>query len=233
MDQIEQNLHQVKENIAAACRRSGRNPDEVRIVAVTKYVDLETTRRALDAGLTHIGESRAQEAVPKWEQLGDRGIWHFIGHLQSNKAKAVAGRFTYVHSLDRFSLAKELNRRSEAAGRSTRCFVQVNVSGEASKHGLDPVEVKEFVEQAAEFPYLQLEGLMTMAPFTEDPEEARPVFRRLKELQRELQQSGASGTALPHLSMGMSRDYQVAVEEGATFVRLGSVLVGEAYPKQR
>ncbi|PTX51949.1 hypothetical protein C8P63_13229 [Melghirimyces profundicolus] len=233
MDEIQQNLRQVKESIAKACRRSGRNPEDVRIVAVTKYVDVETTRRALDAGLVHIGESRAQEAVPKWKALGDRGVWHFIGHLQSNKAKAVAGKFTYVHSLDRYSLAKELNRRSEGVGQPTRCFMQVNVSGETSKHGLRPEELTDFAREAAEFPWLRLEGLMTMAPFTEDPEEVRPVFRQLKALQQELQRLGDPRLAVPHLSMGMSRDYTVAVEEGATFVRLGSILVGQSYSAGR
>ncbi|SMO47785.1 hypothetical protein SAMN06264849_102180 [Melghirimyces algeriensis] len=226
MDLISQRLQQIKGNIVAACQRSGRNPKEVQIVAVTKYVDMETTRRALDAGLVHIGESRAQEAVPKWKELGGRGVWHFIGHLQSNKAKAVAGRFTYVHSLDRYSLAKELSRRSVANGQATKCMIQVNISGEKSKHGLKPDELLEFARESAELPQLEIEGLMTMAPVTDDPEEVRPIFRHLKTLQQELQRLGDPKLSVPHLSMGMSRDYIIAVEEGATFVRLGSVLVG-------
>lgn len=116
MDEIKERLDQVRENIQKACGRAGRNPAEVNVIAVTKYVDVETTRRVLDVGLTDIGESRAQEAVPKWEQLGERGVWHFIGHLQRNKVKAVVGRFTYVHSLDRYSLARELNNRSKPWG---------------------------------------------------------------------------------------------------------------------
>ncbi|EGK13192.1 YggS family pyridoxal phosphate-dependent enzyme [Kroppenstedtia eburnea] len=226
MDEIKERLDQVRENIQKACGRAGRNPAEVNVIAVTKYVDVETTRRVLDVGLTDIGESRAQEAVPKWEQLGERGVWHFIGHLQRNKVKAVVGRFTYVHSLDRYSLARELNNRSEALGQPTRCFIQVNVAGEESKRGLKPEEVIDFAREAAELPWLQLAGLMTMAPFTEDPEEVRPVFRQLRGLQQEIRKLGDSRLDLPHLSMGMSRDYTVAVEEGATFVRLGSVLVG-------
>lgn len=226
MDEIRERLHQVKENIRKACDRAGRNLEEVNVIAVTKYVDVETTRQALDVGLTEIGESRVQEAIPKWEQLGERGVWHFIGHLQRNKVKSVAGRFTYVHSLDRYSLAQELNRRSEDLGQRTRCFLQVNVAGEESKHGLKPTEVIDFAREVAELPGLELVGLMTMAPFTEDPEEVRPVFRQLRSLRQEIRKLGDSRLDLPHLSMGMSRDYTVAVEEGATFVRLGSVLVG-------
>ena len=147
MDEIKEQLDQVQKNILKACGRAGRSPEEVNVIAVTKYVDVETTRRVLDAGLTDIGESRAQEAIPKWEMLGDRGVWHFIGHLQRNKVKAVVGRFTYVHSLDRYSLAWELNKRSEALEQPTRCFIQVNVAGEESKHGLKPEEVIDFVRE--------------------------------------------------------------------------------------
>ncbi|OYD06633.1 YggS family pyridoxal phosphate-dependent enzyme [Paludifilum halophilum] len=229
MDAITKRWEEIQRKISEACRRSGRDSSEVNVVAVTKYVNRETTRRALDIGLHHIGESRVQEAVPKWEELGDRGEWHFIGHLQRNKVKAVVGRFTYLHSLDRLSLAKELNRRCEQDGRPMGCFLQVNVSGEDSKHGLKPDELLDFAREVAQMPYIRLEGLMTMAPYAENPEEVRPVFRRLKSLQSELREMGDPRLKVPHLSMGMSNDYEVAVEEGATYLRLGSALVGRDF----
>ncbi|GGE22435.1 UPF0001 protein YlmE [Marinithermofilum abyssi] len=226
MGDVRDNWRRIQQQIEEACRRSGRDPEEVTVVAVTKYVDTERTREALDTGLEHIAESRVQEALPKWNALGDRGTWHFIGHLQRNKVKPVVERFTYLHSLDRLSLAKEVSRRCEQQDRIMRCFLQVNVSGEDSKFGVEPDKLVEFAEEAAQFPYLQIEGLMTMAPYTDDPEETRPVFRRLKELQQELQRLEHPRLQVPHLSMGMSRDFVVAVEEGATFLRLGSILVG-------
>ncbi|WP_302104442.1 YggS family pyridoxal phosphate-dependent enzyme [Polycladomyces zharkentensis] len=227
MDELRQRWEQIRKTIADACARVGRNPNEVRVVAVTKYVDLETTRAVLDAGIEDIGESRAQEAVPKFEALEGRGVWHFIGHLQRNKVKDVINRFTYIHSLDRYSLAKEIQSRAEKADKQVKCFIQVNVSGEESKHGIAPAELTDFAREVVETcPRIQVVGLMTMAPKTDQPEEVRPFFRRLKQLQVELQKLGDTRLHVPHLSMGMSQDYPIAVEEGATFLRLGSVLVG-------
>jgi pyridoxal phosphate enzyme (YggS family) len=228
MDELRRRWNGIKEQIEAACRRSGRDPREVRVVAVTKYVDSETIRQVLDMGLRDIGESRVQEAVPKWKALEGRGDWHFIGHLQRNKVKDVVTRFTYIHSLDRYSLAEEINRRARQVDRKMRCFIQVNVSGEESKFGLPPSEVAEFAREVAQLPYIQLEGLMTMAPRSDNSEEVRPIFRRLREIRDEIRLSGDPRLRLPHLSMGMSQDYTVAVEEGATWLRLGSVLVGES-----
>nr|WP_107727667.1 YggS family pyridoxal phosphate-dependent enzyme [Desmospora activa] len=223
---IQQQWDQVQRQIREACRRSDRDPQDVNIIAVTKYVDQERTREALDTGLVHIGESRAQEAVPKWEALGDRGVWHFIGRLQRNKVRQVAGRFQYLHSLDRFSLAEEVNKRAGEAETPMHCFIQVNVSGEANKQGVVPQELPEFAREIVQLPFIRVVGLMTMAPLTEKPEETRPVFRELKSLQARLRSLDDLRLDMPHLSMGMSRDYSIAVEEGATFLRLGSVLVG-------
>jgi pyridoxal phosphate enzyme (YggS family) len=195
-------------------------------VAVTKYVDADAIREVLDVGLTDIGESRVQEAVPKWKALDGRGTWHFIGHLQRNKVKDVVTRFTYIHSLDRYPLAEEINRRARQVDRIMRCFIQVNVSGEQSKFGLPPSEVVEFAREVAELPYIRIEGLMTMAPRSDNSEEIRPIFRRLREIRDEIRRLGDPKLQVPHLSMGMSQDYTVAVEEGATWLRLGSVLVG-------
>lgn len=220
------NYDQVKANIVEACRKSGRRPEDVQLIAVTKYVGLETTRAVLDIGIEHIGENRVQEAVPKHEQLGERGTWHFIGHLQSNKVKNVLGRFTYIHSLDRYSLAKEINKRAKQRDMAVKCLLQVNVAGEESKSGLAPGELMEFAREVVEMPHLRIVGLMTMAPFVDNPEEVRPVFRELRSLRDRLYALELPLVGELELSMGMSNDYTVAVEEGATMVRLGSVLVG-------
>lgn len=225
MSDIERRINEVKQRIAMACARSGRDASEVEIIAVTKYVTSEITGEILDLGIHHIGENRVQDAVPKWEKLGNRGTWHFIGHLQSNKVKDIIGKFAYIHSLDRISLLKEIEKKSRQLGITASCFVQVNISGEKSKFGLAPQQVLDFVTEAAGMEHVRICGLMTMAPQVEDPEETRPVFRELRLLRDKIAKARIPGVDFLHLSMGMSRDFEVAVEEGATFVRLGSVLV--------
>lgn len=224
---VEQNYQHICDNIRRACQRSGRSFDEVNVIAVTKYVSQETTKAALEAGIVHIGESRAQDGVPKWEALEGQGIWHFIGHLQTNKVGVILGKYQYVHSLDRLSLAKELEKKGKQEGVVTQCMVQVNISGEESKFGLTPNEVLPFLRQIESFQNIELAGLMTMAPYVENPEETRWIFRALRELRDELQTYHFGNAPLSHLSMGMSNDYEIAVEEGATFVRIGTSLVGD------
>lgn len=217
----------VQKNIEEACLKSGRNPEEIKVVAVTKYVSLARMQEALSCGLRQFGESKAQDALPKWEQLGEEAVWHFIGHLQTNKVKYIIDKFSYIHSLDRPSLAKEINKRAAKLNKPISCFVQVNVANEETKHGLAVDEVEEFIESMQDFPYIKVIGLMTMAPYVENPEETRPIFRELRHIQQSLQKKAWSFAPLTELSMGMSNDYQVAIEEGATYIRLGSCLVGE------
>ncbi|MCQ4086099.1 YggS family pyridoxal phosphate-dependent enzyme [Saccharibacillus sp. JS10] len=224
---LEQRIAQVNQSVAETCARVGRSPEEVNIVAVTKYVSVEKTSNVLDSGIVHLGENRWQTAKPKWEALGSRGIWHFIGQLQSNKVKEVVGKFAYIHSLDRLSLAKELERQASATDIHIKAFVQVNVSGEESKSGMEPENVFDFIGQMKQFPHIEVIGLMTMAPLDSDAESARPVFRQLRELRDELNAKGAQEQPIQHLSMGMSGDFEVAIEEGATWIRLGSILVGK------
>lgn len=224
MSNIRENYKQVLANIEAACKRVGRDPKEVQVVAVTKYVDLDTTKEVLDAGILHIGESRAQEAVPKWKALGERGTWHFIGHLQRNKVKEIIGRFQYLHSLDRLFLADQLERRLSATGQKMKVFIQVNISGEETKFGISANELDDFLMSMSKYKYIEPIGLMTMAPFTDNKSLIREIFQELKHRQTELQQKYLP--TLTELSMGMSQDYEIAVEEGATFVRLGSTLTG-------
>lgn len=220
-------MQQVEARIDAACKASGRCREEVKIVAVTKYVSLKETAAVLDAGLNHIGENRIEVAEPKWESLSGRGVWHFIGNLQTKKVKEVIGKFAYIHSLDRLSLASELEKRCAALDTSVKVFVQVNISGEDSKSGISPEEAPQFLRDLTNYPHLKVIGLMTMAPFEADPEETRPVFRGLRKLRDKLNDLRVTEEPLTELSMGMSNDFEVAVEEGATWLRLGSLLVGK------
>ncbi len=226
-DALEQRIRDVEARIEAACVRSGRSRSGVNVVAVTKYVTAETAESVLDRGYTHIGENRWQDAKAKWERFGDRGIWHFIGHLQTNKVKDVVGKFAYVHSLDRLSLAQELNKKAAALGIAVPCFVQVNISGEDTKYGLPPEHALDFVQSIRGMNGIEPIGWMTMAPYEAEPEATRPVFRRLRELRDEANRLTLTDKPMLDLSMGMSNDFEVAIEEGATWIRLGSVLVGK------
>ncbi len=217
------NLHEIQKNIAAAAQRAGRSPSEIALVAVTKTVGPDEIRRAAALGLRDFGENRLQEANPKL-QLFPGLRWHFIGHLQTNKVKEVLKAFCLIHSLDRLSLARELQRRSEHLDREARCLVQLNISGEKSKFGLAEAELGDFLEAMRDFPRIRIEGLMTMAPYYSDPFEARTIFRSLRRLQKI---HARPGMELKELSMGMTNDYIVAVEEGATLLRIGTALFGE------
>ncbi|HEU5139735.1 MAG TPA: YggS family pyridoxal phosphate-dependent enzyme [Bacillales bacterium] len=220
------NAAQIREKIEAASSRSGRKPNEVQIIAVTKYVSIETAEEALDSGIRHIGESRDSGFLMKREVLGERAVWHFIGTLQSRKVKTVIDQVDYLHSLNRLSLAKEIQKR--ATGR-VRCFVQVNVSGEESKHGIATNKVQEFIKKLVDYPKIEVVGLMTMAPHIENRDEIRSVFRELRKLAEDVQSRKWGHAPCRELSMGMSNDFEIAVEEGATFVRLGTRLVGKEF----
>ena len=219
-------LDDVRGRIAAACTRAGRSPDEVEIVAVTKTHGAEVVKEAWDAGLRIVGENKVQEAAWKKPASVTGPMWHLIGHLQSNKVRHALELFDFIHSVDSAKLADRINLVADAIGAQPHILLEVNVSGEKSKSGMKPDEVEPTVAHIMEAcPRLTVEGLMTMAPFSENPEDARPYFRRLRELRDQVEKS--LGVGLPRLSMGMSGDYEVAVEEGATWVRLGTVLFGE------
>lgn len=223
---LQQRILHVEERVNEACKRSDRRRDDVNIIAVTKYVPLDMTASVLQHGLPHIGENRWQDAKEKWNALGHQGTWHFIGHLQTNKVKDVIGKFEYIHSLDRLSLAQELDKKATSLDLTVKCFVQVNVSGEESKYGMAPEQLVSFMRQISSFPRIQVVGLMTMAPLEYEAEQTRPVFRGLRTLRDELNTLAITKDPIQHLSMGMSGDFEVAIEEGATWVRLGSILVG-------
>lgn len=223
---LQERIQEVESRVNAACRRSGRRREDVQVVAVTKRVSAAVTEEIIKQGFLHIGENRWQDATGKWNLLGSHGIWHFIGRLQTNKVKYVVGKFAYIHSLDRLSLAEEIEKRCVQTVQETQCFIQVNVSGEHSKFGLAPPQLFPFVEQLLPYKHLRIMGLMTMAPHEMDPQRTRPVFQKLRILKEQLNTEGILPYPLLHLSMGMSNDFEVAIEEGATWVRLGTVLVG-------
>lgn len=218
---------EVRRRISDAALRKGRNPAGVRLMAVTKTVDDARIREAIAAGVDIVGENYVQEAKRKIAALGREAEWHLIGHLQSNKAKYAVRLFDLVHSVDRLSLAEELNRRSRLAGVVTAVLIQVSLSGEETKGGISRGEAETLVREVAGMEHLSIRGLMTMPPWFDDPEDARPFFRALRELRDGIREKEIPGVAMDELSMGMTQDYEVAVEEGATIVRIGRAIFGE------
>lgn len=223
MSSIKENLYRVMERIERAALRSGRDPKGIKLVAVSKTVEVDRIREAIEAGASILGENYVQEAKEKIEEIGRQVAWHFIGHLQTNKAKYAAGLFDMVHSVDGVALAEELNRRAEKIDRRIRILVEVNLSGEVTKFGSEESEVTKLVERILQLKNLSLGGLMTMPPYFDDPEMSRPYYVRLREMKERLVQKGIP---LEELSMGMSNDFEVAIEEGATFVRVGTAIFG-------
>jgi len=225
MGRIAENLSRIREEIAAAAERAGRSADDVDLVCVTKTVGFPEVQEAVAAGVRIVGENRVQEGVRKREGLPELPVrWDMIGHLQTNKARQAVGTFDFIHSIDSLRLAKEVGRRAEQAGKSMPALLEVNVSSEASKYGYAPEALWAELESLGAVAGIRIEGLMTMAPFEAEPEDTRPVFAGLRELAAKISDARVPGVEMRHLSMGMSNDYVVAVEEGATLVRIGSAI---------
>ena len=220
---VSENLEVIQNQIAEACAKVNRSPEEVSVIAVTKYVSAERAQEALEAGVINLGENRDEGLLEKVSHLKGKPTWHFIGTLQTRKVKNIIEHVTYIHSLDRLSLAKEIDKR---AGSKMKCLIQVNASGEESKHGLKTEDVIEFILELKNLPSIQVSGLMTMAPNTKDEQVIRDCFKTLKKLQGEIQSLNLDYAPCTELSMGMSNDFQIAVEEGSTMVRIGTALVG-------
>jgi len=218
------NLAAIQQRIRAACERVGRAHDSVTLVAVTKTHPPETVKEAVDAGQLLFGENKVQEAKAKIPLCPGKARWHFIGHLQSNKCRDVVELFEMIESVDSLPLAQEINKRAEQAAKRMPVLLEVNVAGEASKFGFAPERLLVELKELNGLPRLEIHGLMTVPPWTADPEIARPHFRRLRELKAQCEQ--ILGAPLPHLSMGMTGDFEVAIEEGATIVRIGTALFG-------
>jgi|UniRef100_A0A7V6A526 pyridoxal phosphate enzyme (YggS family) len=225
MDRIRRNLEEIKRRLDDAARRAGRDLADIRLVAVTKTVGVERLKIAVAAGQTLFGENYVQEASGKIATLGPGLTWHFIGHLQSNKAKAAVELFDLIHSVDRLSLAQALEQAAARRDKIQDLLLQVNVAGEASKSGAAPEHVEDLLREISKMPHLRVMGLMTMPPWFDDPEKVRPYFRALRELRDRLRD--VHGAELPELSMGMTGDFEVAVSEGATLVRIGTAIFGQ------
>jgi pyridoxal phosphate enzyme (YggS family) len=221
MSSIKESLYAVKERITDACRRAGRSSEEVRLIGVTKKVGTEKIKAAIDCGLRDFGENYIQEAREKIEEIAGDVSWHMIGHIQSNKVKYIPKLFDCVHSIDRWDIIEGLERY----GKPIDVLFEVNVAGEDSKHGTEVDGVRRMLEKTKTLTYVNPVGLMTMAPFVDNPEEIRWVFARLREILKKM--NDESGLTMRELSMGMSSDFEVAVEEGATMVRIGTAIFGE------
>ena len=224
MSQIAENLEFIRQRIATAAERSGRSAGEVKLVAVSKTYPPEVIREAIQAGQRSFGENRVQDALPKIDALPPDLEWHLIGHLQSNKVRKVTGHFSLFHGVDNSALALQMNRIAGELGATANILLEVNISGEQSKFGFTPTSLPAALEELLPLPHLRVEGLMTMAPFSENPDSARPVFEGLRKLRDAL--STATGHTLKELSMGMSGDFEQGILEGATIVRIGSAIFG-------
>jgi pyridoxal phosphate enzyme (YggS family) len=223
-DPLEENYSRLCREIRQAAERAGREPAAVRLLAVSKKMPAERLRTLWGLGHRLFGENRVQEARAKIPEMPAGGEWHFIGGLQTNKAKEAVEWFDVIESVDRIELGEELQKRAEAAGKNLRVMIEVNVGGEAAKHGAKAEEAGALLQALNGMSRLEVRGLMAIPPFREDPEEARPFFRKLREIRDQLEQS--SGAGLPELSMGMSHDFAVAIAEGSTLVRIGTALFG-------
>jgi len=221
---VAENVSKVRKLINDACATASRNPESVTIVGVTKYVDTLVADELKSKGVNNLGENRPNVFLEKYGELGDGVIWHFIGTLQTRKVRDVINKIDYLHSLDRVSLAEEINKRAENI---VKCFVQVNVSGEESKHGIAVDEAVDFIKGLEKFQKIKVIGLMTMAPETEDDSIIRSCFSGLRKLQESIQEMSLAHAPCTELSMGMTDDFLIAINEGATFIRLGRCLVEE------
>ncbi|MDW7671612.1 MAG: YggS family pyridoxal phosphate-dependent enzyme [Bacillota bacterium] len=221
------NYQTITKKIEEACLVSGRQPGEVNVIAVSKLVTIKQMKEAISIGINHFGENKVQDMMEKMKAIDAPVNWHMIGHLQRNKVKYIVDNVSLIHSVDSLSLIQEIERQALKINRVVDCLIQVNVSGEASKFGIDPTEIDSIMESLEGLEKINVVGLMTMAPHYDDPEKTRDSFKRLSFLFETCQEKAYHGTHLKYLSMGMSNDYEIAVQEGANMVRIGSALFGE------
>jgi len=225
---IRENLEEIRKKVNAACQRSGRNISEITLIAVSKTFSPEKIREVVDSGIGDIGESYVQELTKKYSELKAEPVrWHFVGPLQRNKVKYIVDFVHLIHSIENLKLCQEIEKRASRIEREVDVLVEVNTSGEPQKHGIHPDEALELFNEIGVFDHVHVRGLMTMAPFVDDPEETRQSFKKLYDLRQRLLDNGVPEIQLQHLSMGMSNDFEVAIEEGATMVRIGSSIFGE------
>jgi pyridoxal phosphate enzyme (YggS family) len=224
---IAANINSIKQRIAAAAAKSQRAPDSIKLLAVTKTVPPVCLGNAIDAGITMFGENYVQEAKEKIAVIGPRAQWHMIGHLQTNKAKYAVNLFNYIHSVDRMDLARELDKKAHLTGHKMNILIEVNVSGEKTKNGIPAAAAISLIKDIARLENISVRGLMTMAPYSANPEDSRPYFTGLRNLRDDIIHTGITGIIMEELSMGMTDDFEIAIEEGATIVRIGRAIFGE------
>jgi pyridoxal phosphate enzyme (YggS family) len=226
--ELKQRLEHIKERIRQAAKSCNRNPDSIRLVAVSKTVPAETVKEAIEAGATILGENYVQDAREKFDALVHYPVsWHFIGHLQSNKAKYAVRLFDLIHSVDSLKLARALNKEAKKVDKIQPILVQVNISGEDTKSGIAAEDAPGLISEISHLKNLSIEGLMTMPPYFYQPEKVRPYFAALRELRDQMKKQSLPNVSLEELSMGMTGDFEVAIEEGATLVRIGTAIFGE------
>ena len=226
METIKNNLEIINKKIKKAALKVNRNPEEIKLVTVTKTATTEQIEEAINAGIKIIGENRVQDAKKKYQIITAEVEWHLIGHLQTNKAKYAVEIFNCIHSVDSIKLAQEIDKRSLQFGKIMDVLVEVNVSGEETKYGIKSEEVETFLKEISEFPRIRIRGLMTIAPIVEDKEEVRPYFRKLRELSEKIKSKNIENIKMDYLSMGMTEDFEIAIEEGANMVRIGRGIFG-------
>lgn len=226
METIKNNLEIIKKKIEKTALKMNRNPEEIKLVTVTKTATIEQIKEAISAGVKIIGENKVQEAKEKYHILSADIEWHLVGHLQTNKVKYAIEIFDCIHSVDSIKLAEEIDKRSLQFGKTTNVLIEVNVSGEETKYGIKPEEVEPFLKETSEFSRIRVRGLMTIAPMAEDKEDIRPYFRKLRELSEEIKSKNLKNVKMDYLSMGMTEDFEVAIEEGANMIRIGRGIFG-------
>lgn len=226
MSYIKENIVQLKKQVVDTCEKIGRNPEDVQIIGVTKTIDPDRINEAIACGITDIGENRVQEIMNKYDAVSNVH-WHMIGHLQTNKVKYMIDKVKLIHSLDRITLAEEINKRAKQHNITIEALLQVNVAQEDTKFGLDCNEVDDFINKVQEMENIKISGFMTIAPYAEDPEEVRTVFKRLKSMFEEVKAKKMQGVEMKYLSMGMTNDFKVAIEEGSNMIRVGTGIFGQ------
>ena len=224
---IRENVQFARNKIAEACRRSGRKSEEIELVAITKTVDVEQINEAIEAGIRVVGENRVQEAWRKFQEVGEKVHWHMVGHLQTNKVKRVLQFADMIHSVDSVYLAREIQTQAKKLERTIEILIQVNTSGEESKFGREPEATIGAIEEVSTLPNLKIKGLMTIGAFLPNPEDVRPCFKLLHDLKDRVNERGITSVEIGTLSMGMTNDYEIAIEEGSTMVRVGTAIFGE------
>jgi len=223
---IARNLEVVQSKIHAACDRSGRDFSEVKLVAVSKTQSSERILQLAELGIKDFGENRVQELLEKRPQLPDDITWHMIGHLQTNKVKSIIDKVALIHSVDSFRLAKEIDKQAKSFEKTVDILIEINIAGEESKHGIEPAELSEFLAELAAFKNIMVKGIMCLAPYVENPEENRIYFRKMRQMFVDSEALSANNISMQYLSMGMTNDYEVAIEEGANIVRVGTGIFG-------